>query len=90
MCPMRYIAQTEEAKSKRTIQACTIRLHGVLVSIILDRDPRFIARFWEGFWRAMGTQLMMSIAFHPQTDGQSEDHSDIRGHATSMRPRSQG
>ena len=49
-----------------------IRLHGVLVSIILDRDPRFTTHFWKSFQRAMGTQLMMSTAFHPQTDGQSE------------------
>ena len=49
-----------------------IRLHGVSVSIVSDRDPRFIARFLESFQRAMGTQLMLSTAFHPQTDDQSE------------------
>ena len=42
------------------------------VSIISDRDPRFTAHFWKSFQRAMGTQLMMSTAFHPQTDDQSE------------------
>ena len=42
------------------------------ISIVLDRDPRFMERFWKGFQKAMGTQLMMSTAFHPQTDGQSE------------------
>ena len=47
-------------------------LHGVLVSIISDKDPRFMTHFWKSFQKAMGTQLMMSIAFHPQTDGQSE------------------
>ena len=31
-----------------------------------------MAHFWESFHRAMGTRLMMSIAFHPQMDGQSE------------------
>ena len=41
------------------------RLHGVPVSIVSDRDPRFTAHFWKSFRRAMGTQLMMSIAFHP-------------------------
>ena len=44
----------------------------MLVSIVLDRDPKFTSHFWNSFQRAMGTQLMMSIAFHPQTDGQSE------------------
>ena len=41
------------------------------VSIVSDRDPRF-AHFWKSFHKAMGTQLMMSTGFHPQTDGQSE------------------
>ena len=48
-----------------------IQLHGVSVSIISDQDPRFTAHFWESFQLAMGTQLMMSTTFHPQTDGQS-------------------
>ena len=47
-----------------------VRLHGVPVSIELDRDPRFTAHFWKSFQRAMGTQLMMIIAFHSHTDGQ--------------------
>ena len=42
-----------------------VRLHGVLVSIVSDRDPRFTTHFWKSFQKAMGTQLMMSIAFHP-------------------------
>ena len=49
-----------------------VRLHGVPVSIISDRDPRFTTHFWTSFQKAMGTQLMMNTAFHPQTDGQSE------------------
>ena len=42
-----------------------IRLHGVPVSIVSDRDPRFMAHFWKNLQRAMGTQLMMSTTFHP-------------------------
>ena len=49
-----------------------VRLHGVPVSIVSNRDPRFTAHFWKSFQRAMGMQLMMSTAFHPQTDAQSE------------------
>ena len=49
-----------------------IRLHGVPVSIVSDRDPGFTTHFLESFQRAMGKQLMMSTAFHPRMDGQLE------------------
>ena len=49
-----------------------VLLHGVPVSIVSDRDPRFMAHFWKSFQKAMSTWLTMSTAFHPQTDGQSE------------------
>ena len=49
-----------------------VRLHGVPISIVSNRDPRFTTHFWKSFKKTMGTQLMMSTAFHPQTDGQSE------------------
>ena len=42
------------------------------VPIVSDKDPRLTTHFRKSFQRAMGMQLMMSTAFHPQTDGQSE------------------
>ncbi|GJU72718.1 reverse transcriptase domain-containing protein [Tanacetum coccineum] len=46
--------------------------HGIPISIICDRDPRFASNFWSSFQKALGTNLDMSTAYHPQTDGQSE------------------
>ena len=46
--------------------------HGVPVSIVSDRDPRFNSRFWKKFQECLGTRLNMSTAYHPRSDGQSE------------------
>ena len=38
-----------------------VRLHGVPVSIVSDRDPRFTSRFWPSLQAALGTRLHLSI-----------------------------
>jgi hypothetical protein len=49
-----------------------VRLHGIPKMIISDRGAQFIARFWEKLQHALGTKLIRSSAYHPQTDGQTE------------------
>nr|GEV99866.1 putative reverse transcriptase domain-containing protein [Tanacetum cinerariifolium] len=46
--------------------------YGTPVSIICDRDGSFTSNFWKTFQKALGTNLDMSTAYHPETDGQSE------------------
>ncbi|GJS33190.1 putative reverse transcriptase domain-containing protein [Tanacetum coccineum] len=46
--------------------------HGIPVSIICDRNPRFASNFWRSLQKDLGTNLDMSTAYHPQTDGQRE------------------
>ena len=49
-----------------------VRYHGLPATIVSDRDTRFTSLFWRALWQQLGTQLAMSTAFHPQTDGQTE------------------
>jgi transposase InsO family protein len=45
-----------------------VRLHGVPKTIISDRGAQFIARFWEQLQSTLGTKLIRSSAYHPQTE----------------------
>jgi len=49
-----------------------VKLHGIPKTIISDRGPQFTAHFWERMHKSLGTSLVRSIAYHPQTSGQTE------------------
>ena len=46
-----------------------VRLHGMPESIMSNWDAKFTSSFWKELHRLMGTKLLMSTSFHPQTDG---------------------
>jgi len=48
-----------------------VKIHGVPRSLVSDRDPLFISRFWQELFKASGTHLRMSSVYHPQSDGQT-------------------
>lgn len=45
---------------------------GIPSYIISDRDPKFVSELWKTIFNRLGTKLIRSTAYHPQTDGQSE------------------
>ncbi|GJV99868.1 putative reverse transcriptase domain-containing protein [Tanacetum coccineum] len=71
-----HFIPTREIDSMETLTRLYIKeivsRHGVPISIISDRDSHFTSRFWQSLQKALGTQLDMSTAYHPETDGESE------------------
>jgi IS30 family transposase len=47
-------------------------LHGVPKKIVSDRGTQLTSRFWKRLHESMDTKLNFSLAYHPQTDGQTE------------------
>lgn len=48
------------------------RTHGAPETVVSDRGPQFISAFWDEFCRILGIKIKLSLAEHPQTDGQTE------------------
>ncbi|KAG3232241.1 hypothetical protein PI124_g22673 [Phytophthora idaei] len=65
-------AEVTAVQTARLFADMVVKHHGMPHDIVSDRDPRFTARFWQEVLTLLGTQLSMSTADHPQTDGQTE------------------
>ena len=71
----RYVACKDTITAEQTMELFfenIFRHYGLPRSIVSDRDPRFVSSFWQALWKRLGTQLNLSTANHPETDGQSE------------------
>jgi hypothetical protein len=52
--------------------ASILSLHGIPKTIVLDHGPQFVSKFWEELHKSLGTKLLHSSAYHPQTSGQTK------------------
>ncbi|SPJ89616.1 related to TY3B TY3B protein [Fusarium torulosum] len=48
------------------------KLHGLPQIIISDRGPQFVAEFWKKLTQQLSINSLLSTAYHPETDGQTE------------------
>ena len=51
--------------------------HGTPTDIISDRGKHFISRFWRSLCQLLGIKANLSTAYHPETDGQTEQVNQI-------------
>ena len=70
-----FVATTStlDARGTADLYVQTVfRHHGLSLSIISDRDPRFTAKVYQDIFKQLGVELKMSTAHHPETDGKTE------------------
>jgi len=71
-----FIPLPKEGKSAsdlaRTFAQEMWRYQGLPLDIVSDRDSCFTSAIWQEFLTLSGIRPRMSTAFHPQTDGQTE------------------
>ena len=70
-----FVATTEGTLVEdlaRLLQDNVWKLHGLPESVVSDRGPQFAAELTRELNRMLGIKTKLSMAFHPQTDGQTE------------------
>ncbi|KAG3120272.1 hypothetical protein PI124_g21024 [Phytophthora idaei] len=72
-------AEVTAVQTARLFVDMVFKHHGMPLDIVSDREPRFTARFWQEVFTLLGTQLSMSTADHPQTDGQTKRVNRVLG-----------
>ena len=63
------------------------KLHGLPTTVVSDRGPQFVSDFWKHLTRRLASKALLSTAFHPETDGQTERANSfleqyLRGHVS--------
>ena len=48
------------------------RFHGLPETVVSDRGPQFVSLFWNHLNQILKTRALLSTAYHPETDGQTE------------------
>jgi hypothetical protein len=70
LLPCRDSITSEETEN--LINHHVIRPHGIPLEVLSDRGPQFISKHWFSYFERLGAKVLLSSAFHPQTDGLTE------------------
>ena len=70
-----FVVMTEKTTAEglaRLFKDNVWKLHGLLVSVILDKGPQFATGLTRELNKMLGIETKLSTAYHPETNGQTE------------------